>query len=220
MKLYGTLTSPYARLTRIVMLEKGLGDRVELVWTKTRMADDPILAIHPSGRVPVLILDDRTVLEDTALIVDYLDALTAPARFTHSADRCDWAYRRIEGTARAMLDGLAVWAREVIRPMGEQSPGIIEHEARRAFRLADYFEGLLAKHRVAGAEGTTGAAGDKASQLGGPLTMAHIFLFGSLDVERRLPAFNWRDGRPSLVDWHTRVSELPSVRGSRPPSSP
>jgi glutathione S-transferase len=220
MKLYGTLTSPYARLTRIVMLEKGLGDRVELVWTKTRMADDPILAIHPSGRVPVLILDDRTVLEDTALIVDYLDALAAPARFTHSADRCDWAYRRIEGTARAMLDGLAVWAREVIRPMGEQSPGIIEHEARRAFRLADYFEGLLAKHRVAGAEGTTGAAGDKASQLGGPLTMAHIFLFGSLDVERRLPAFNWRDGRPSLVDWHTRVSELPSVRGSRPPSSP
>ena len=220
MKLYGTLTSPYARLTRIVMLEKGLGDRVELVWTKTRMADDPILAIHPSGRVPVLILDDRTVLEDTALIVDYLDALAAPARFTHSADRCDWAYRRIEGTARAMLDGLAVWAREVIRPMGEQSPGIIEHEARRAFRLADYFEGLLAKHRVAGAEGTTGAAGDKASQLGGPLTMAHIFLFGSLDVERRLPAFNWRNGRPSLVDWHTRVSELPSVRGSRPPSSP
>ena len=220
MKLYGTLTSPYARLTRIVMLEKGLGDRVELVWTKTRMADDPILAIHPSGRVPVLILDDRTVLEDTALIVDYLDALAAPARFTHSADRRDWAYRGIEGTARAMLDGLAVWAREVIRPMGEQSPGIIEHEARRAFRLADYFEGLLAKHRVAGAEGTTGAAGDKASQLGGPLTMAHIFLFGSLDVERRLPAFNWRDGRPSLVDWHTRVSELPSVRGSRPPSSP
>ena len=135
----------------------------------------------------------------------------SPARFAHSADRRDWAYRRIEATARAMLDGLAVWAREVIRPMGEQSPGIIEHEAMRAFRLADYFEGLLAKHRV---------AGDKASQLGGPLTMAQIFLFGSLDVERRLPTFNWRDGRPSLADWHTRVSELPSVRGSRPPSSP
>jgi len=229
MKLYGTLTSPYARLTRIVMLEKGLGDRVELVWTKTRVADDPILAIHPSGRVPVLILDDGAVLEDTALIVDYLDALAAPARFAHSVDRRDWAYRRIEATARAMLDGLAVWAREVIRPMGEQSPGIIEHEARRAFRLADYFEGLLGKHRVAGADGTddvddtdgtAGAAGDKASRLDGPLTMAQIFLFGSLDVERRLPAFNWRDGRPSLVDWHAWVSELPSVRGSRPPSSP
>ncbi|MDA0340588.1 MAG: glutathione S-transferase family protein [Proteobacteria bacterium] len=203
MKLYGTLTSPYARLTRIVMLEKGLADRVELVWTKTRVADDPILAIHPSGRVPVLILDDGTVLEDTAVIVDYLDALAAPARFAHSADRRDWAYRGIEATARAMLDGLAVWAREVIRPAGEQSPGIIEHEARRAFRLADYFEGLLAKHR-----------------LSGPLTMAQIFLFGSLDVERRLPAFTWRDGRPSLVDWHARISELPSVRGSRPPSLP
>jgi glutathione S-transferase len=220
MKLYGTLTSPYARLTRIVMLEKGLGDRVELVWTKTRVADDPILAIHPSGRVPALILDDGTVLEDTALIVDYLDALAAPARFAHSADRRDWTYRRIEATARAMLDGLAVWAREVIRPMGEQSPGIIEHEARRAFRLADYFEGLLAKHRVAGADGADGGAGDKANRLDGPLTMAQIYLFGSLDVEQRLPAFNWCDSRPSLVDWHARVSELSSVRRSRPPSSP
>lgn len=200
MKLYGTLTSPYARLTRIVLFEKGLADSVELVWTKTRVADDPILRTHPSGRVPVLILADGTALEDTAVIVDYLDALAPPARFTHTSDRRDWQYREIEARARAMIDGLSVWAREIVRPTGEQSPGIIDHESRRANRLADHFEALT---------------GDPT--LNGPLTMAQIYLFGALDIERRLPAFNWRAGRLNLVAWHARVSELASVKASAPP---
>lgn len=201
MKLLGTKTSPYARLTRIVLLEKGLADRVELVWTKTRDPNDPILATHPSGRVPVLILDDGTMLEDTPVIVDYFDSLESPARFTHSSDRIDWRYRNIEARARAMLDGLAVWAREVIRPNEEQSPTIIDHERRRASRLADYFETLTA-----------------APELNGPLTMAQIYLFGSLDVERRLPAFDWRSGHPNLATWHARISEIPSVKKSAAPA--
>lgn len=200
MKLYGTTTSPYARLTRIVLFEKNLADQVELIWTKTRVADDPILNVHPSGRVPVLVLENGTVFEDTPLIVDYLDTLSAPARFTHSADRTDWRYREIEARARAMIDGLSVWAREVVRSKAEQSPGIIKHEASRAYRLADHFETLT---------------GDLV--LTGPLTMAQIYLFGSLDVERRLPAFAWRQGRPNLVAWYKRISALPSVMASAPP---
>ena len=201
MKLLGTKTSPYARLTRIVLLEKGLENQVELIWTKTRNPDDPILAVHPSGRVPVLILDDGTTLEDTPVIVDYFDSLVSPARFAGSSDRVDWRYRDIEAKARAMMDGLSVWAREVIRPADEQSPTIIDHERLRAARLADYFETLT-----------------DAQELNGPLTMAPIYLFGSLDVERRLPAFNWRAGRPKLVAWHARVSELPSVKDSAAPA--
>jgi glutathione S-transferase len=55
MKLYITLGSPYARMARIVVLEKGLQDRVEVIVAKTRAADSPYYAINPSGRVP-----DRT----------------------------------------------------------------------------------------------------------------------------------------------------------------
>jgi len=36
MKLYVTLTSPYARLARILVLEKALEDRVEIIAAKTR----------------------------------------------------------------------------------------------------------------------------------------------------------------------------------------
>jgi glutathione S-transferase len=55
MQLYVTLTSPYARLARIVVIEKALEDRVEIVEAKTRTPDSPYYRINPSGRVPFLI---------------------------------------------------------------------------------------------------------------------------------------------------------------------
>ena len=57
MKLYVTFTSPYARLARILVIEKTLEDRVEIIAAKTRVADSPYYQINPSGRVPYLIDD-------------------------------------------------------------------------------------------------------------------------------------------------------------------
>src|SRR6266700_1974394 len=41
MKLYVTFTSPYLRLARILVLEKALENRVEIIAAKTRVADSP-----------------------------------------------------------------------------------------------------------------------------------------------------------------------------------
>ena len=53
MKLYVTYTSPYARLARILVLEKGLGERAEIIEAKTRTPGSPYYQINPSGRVPL-----------------------------------------------------------------------------------------------------------------------------------------------------------------------
>ena len=55
MKLYVTYTSPYARLARILVEEKGLKDRVEIVEAKTRTPGGPYYQFNPSGRVPYLV---------------------------------------------------------------------------------------------------------------------------------------------------------------------
>ena len=68
MKLYTTLTSPYGRVARIVMLEKGLEDRVEVIVPETRVENSPYYKINPSGRVPFLLLGDGTGLEDSTLV--------------------------------------------------------------------------------------------------------------------------------------------------------
>ena len=54
MKLYVTPTSVYARLARIMVIEKGLEDRVEVIPALTRQTDSPYYAISVSGRVPYL----------------------------------------------------------------------------------------------------------------------------------------------------------------------
>ena len=58
MKLYVTPGSPYARMARIMVLEKLLEGRVEVVPALTRSADSPYYKINPSGRVPYLVCDD------------------------------------------------------------------------------------------------------------------------------------------------------------------
>ena len=197
MKLFVTPTSPFARLVMIVRLEKGLENEVELVWTRTRQPDDPLLNINPSGRIPFLQIDEATGFEDTEVIVPYLDALVAPRRFEAPED---WSFRRLQAMARSMLDGVCVWAREILRPEHEQSPTIIAHERRRADRLADYFETSLAD-----------------ASLSGEVNMVQLLLFCALDVERRLPQFDWRSGRPALVEWHAGMLQRPAVAASLPP---
>lgn len=205
MKLFVTPTSPYARMVTIVRLELNLADDVELVWTRTRRPDDPMLGYNPSGRIPYLRLADGTGFEDTDLIIEYLDRLEDPRRFARpepdgAGAAAYWEFRRQETTARSMLDGVSVWGREIVRPPDEQSPGIIDHESRRAMRLAGIFEGLV--------------DGDV---LSGPLNIVQLLLYSSLNIEARVPAFDWRTDHPNLVRWFDRMQSLPSVRDSAPP---
>src|SRR5260221_9334989 len=124
MQLYVTLTSPYARLARILVVEKRLEDQVEIIEAKTRTADSPYYRINPSGRVPYLVDDAGVGMEDSRLICSYLDSLDRKPRFHHPLRESEWAYRRLEASARSMCDGISVWTREMQRPESERSPNV------------------------------------------------------------------------------------------------
>ena len=51
---YQLLYGCYVTLPPLFGLAASLLAQVEFVWTQTRVADDPSLAINPSGRVPFL----------------------------------------------------------------------------------------------------------------------------------------------------------------------
>ena len=148
MKLYGTYGSPYARLARIVVIEKALDDRVGVIAAKTRAADSPYYRINPSGRVPYLVDDDGVGMEDSQIICAYLDGLDGKPRFHDASRASDWPYLRLEFAARSMCDGIAVWGREMARPESERSPTTLAHEAARARRMADFFEERVADPRM------------------------------------------------------------------------
>jgi glutathione S-transferase len=201
MKLYITPASPYARMARIVVIEKGLESRVEIITAQTRLTNSPYYKINPLGRVPYLIRDDRIGLEESAVICAYLDHLDGRPVFDLPAGDQWWVARRLEALARSMLDGLAVWGREITRPQNEQSPTVLWHEADRSKRMADLWEPEIDHPLMRGA-----------------LNMVQITLACALWFDARVPAFVWRPGHPKLCDWFDRIARRPSMAATAPPS--
>src|SRR3984893_9734336 len=76
MKLYDSSRAPNPRRTRIFLAEKGVkGDLVPVDLTKLEQFTDPFTALNPLQRVPVLVLDDGTVITESMAISRYFEAL-------------------------------------------------------------------------------------------------------------------------------------------------
>jgi glutathione S-transferase len=202
MKLYITPGSPYARMARIVVLERGLEDRVQTIVAKTRTANSPYYRINPSGRVPYLVTEDGVGWEESALICAYLDHLDGNPRFDVPTGEKAWEARRLEALARSLLDGLSVWGREILRPENERSPTVIRHETDRARRMADVWEREIDHPLMRGA-----------------LNLIQITLACALGLEARNPGFRWRPGHPKLSAWFDPIAARPSFAATAPPGA-
>jgi len=183
-------------MARIVVIEKRLGARVEIIVAQTRQADSPYYRINPSGRVPYLVRDDGVGMEESALICDYLDQLDGKPMFEPPSLEA----RRLEALARSLADGLSVWNREVMRPPGERSPGVIAHERERSRRLAAAWEREI---------------GNPAMRVA--LNMAQLTLGCALGLEARNRAIDWRSGHPRLAAWFGEIDARPSFAATAPP---
>ena len=84
MKLLGSTTSPFVRKVRIVLAEKKLDYRFELV--DVRPADSSIKASNPLGKVPCLIMEDGGAVFDSRVIVEYLDGVAPNAKLIPPTD--------------------------------------------------------------------------------------------------------------------------------------
>ena len=199
MKLYMTDTSPYARIVRMVVLEKGLEKQVEMIPAQTRRAGSPYYEINPSGRVPYLVRDDGVGFEDSAVICSYLDQFSDPQLFDLPQGEAAWETRRLGALAGTLLEGVSVWVREIRRPVDERSPTILAHELSRSERLIELWEDQI-DHPL----------------MNGKLTMAQIVLIAGLQMELQLPGFDWRPGHPKLSEWADRIAQRPSVAATMP----
>ncbi len=202
MILHTNYTSPYGRLARMVLIEKGLEDRIPVEVPVTRTPDTPYYDINPSGRVPYLVLDDGTGLEESALICGYLDHLDNAPTLAPPEGRAGLEVRRLEAMARSMLDGLGVWGREYLyRPPEIHSDFIIGHEKARAHRMCDALEREMDHPAMTG-----------------PLNMAQLTLACVLHGrENSPPGFDWRKGHPKLAAFIDRIGERDPVSQTVPP---
>jgi glutathione S-transferase len=141
-------------------------------------------------------------MEESAVICAYLDYLDGKSAFDLPDGDEGWEARRLQALASSMLDGLAVWGREIVRPPNERSPTIIQHEADRSRRMSDLWEREIDHPLMQGA-----------------LNMAQISLACALGLEARNPDLDWRRGHPKQCDWFGRIAARRSFAATAPPSA-
>ncbi len=192
MILYFSPGSPYARMVRIALRMRGIPG-VEEREATLRDPGSVLLPHNPVGRVPTLVLDDGTALTETLLILGHLDRIgTAPMLLPQ-----DTKGLAELGRVMGLLDGIAVWNRELRRPPEERSPSVLALEQTRANRVAD---------ALAAAPPEDAAA-----------ALALACALGYCD--RRHGAWRWREGRPRLAAWYDLIADGPHFLATMPPAA-
>ncbi len=195
MKLFVNLTSPYGRIARIALREKGLEVKEQLIdpWT-----DPPeFLAANAAARVPTLLLDDGRALTESLLIVQWREATRRspsllgpdPARVLAQAGI---AMGAIDASVAIIINRKTVTAEYDALPVGQ----------RRTRTMAEALKRLDA---------------DPPAYGGGTPSLAVIAAVDVLDYIRfRFPGTAWMPALPRLDALAARLADRPSFAETTP----
>lgn len=197
--LFYSAGSPYARIIRMAVIECGLEGTVAQRETTLRDPAAPLLPFSPVGRVPALVLADGTVLTETLLILPVVQRLAPDAPLL---PRTDGELAEL-GQVMGLMDGVAVWNRELRRVPSERAPGVLALEETRADSIADALEAAVAQ------------GGYRGAALAPRLALAALLGY----AERRHTAWRWRAQRPCLAAWFTEAAQRPAFLATLPPPS-
>ena len=199
MKLHWSPRSPFVRKVMIVAHERGIADRIGCMRTVAATAKPhaELMADNPLSKIPTLVLDDGTVLYDSPVICEYLDALDgAPKLFPREPKARMTALRR-QALGDGFLDMMVLLRDERMRDHPSE-----RHVASTAVRKSAVLASL---EREAESLTTT------------PFGIGHIAIGCALSyLDFRFADDNWRKGHLRLANWHAAFAARPSVRATQP----
>lgn len=199
MKLYHSPTTPFGRKVMALILEIGLGDRVEILPASgTPLAPGSMpVDLNPLGKIPALVRDEGGTIYDSRVICRYLDEL-AGSNLYPKANL--YEVLTLEATADGILEAALLMVYEDrLRPEDKRFAEWVEGQWSKIARTLDALESSWMAH------------------LNGPLDMGQIALgcaLGYLDF--RHDARGWREGRPKLAAWEANIVKRPAMQVTIP----
>jgi glutathione S-transferase len=196
MKLYYSPNSPYARKVRVLAIERGISDQIELVEVSTADLNGPLMQVNPLGRVPALQTDADGMVHDSPVICEYLDGYTSNSsgagKVIDLTDKC------FAATAQGMLDAGYAVRMEKTRPEHLQWQDWKDKQFGKISRTLDQIE---ANPAALPNEPTIGA----------------IALACTIEwLQFRHPEGQWLENRPALAQWVHAFGQRPSMQATRP----
>jgi len=198
-KLHASPTSPFARKVRAVAIEKG----IELSLVMVAPPYVAVAPLNPLGKVPVLVREDGSVVFDSPVIVEVLDAMPSSAPSLLGEGETRTAIQVWQALADGMTDAIVTQMLEARRPRAQRSNGVLEHQQGKITRALEYAEARV---------------GD-AFLVDGRVTVADLALacaLGYLDLRHPDP---WRPTYPRLADFAQRLASRPSLATTAPPAA-
>lgn len=205
LRLISATPSPYARINRIAMIEKGIDFELEteIPWHN----DTATPKYNPLEKLPVLIFDDgREPIYDSAHIQDYIIqkyASRGPKLVTGDLDT-DLRLKQVQVLSEGVMDAVVLAFFEKAREQGKQSQSWRERQERK------YQGGFKAFDELA-----RGRKGDYL--FGDQLTIADIAVVcavGFVDFNGAIEG--WREKYPELEKYFTKLDEIESFKTTRP----
>ncbi|WP_310496160.1 glutathione S-transferase N-terminal domain-containing protein [Sandarakinorhabdus sp.] len=192
MKLFASLTSPYARKLRILAHELKIGLPLE----ETSPLDDAaaLLAANPLGKVPALVLDDGQVIVDSPVIAAFLLANVPEQKLIAATGAAHWQALTTEALADGILDAAIVLRFNAVQGV---TTGLW---LERQYRAIDRALAVLAM-RI----GHSGF-GD----------ICIVVACEYLDL--RFAHIDWRGAQPALAELQARLGDTPAFAATRPPA--
>lgn len=199
MKLVGSKPSPYTRKARVILAEKGL--KYDFVEESAWTAETTVPRYNPLNKVPALVMDDGESIYDSAVIAEYLDAISGGGLVPAGAAERARAHRD-----EALADGIAdagITARlERQRDASRQDAAWIERQ------MSKVNAGITAISANLGSKAYLGGAQPNIGDIASACTLFWL--------EFRMPELRWRETHPNLKAWAERMEGRPSFKDTRP----
>jgi glutathione S-transferase len=199
MKLHWSPRSPFVRKVMIVAHERGLVDRITCVRTvaATSKPHAELMKDNPLSKIPTLVLDDGTVIYDSPVISEYLDALDGAPQLFPSEPKARLEALRRQALGDGFLDLLVLLRDERMRAQPSEA-----HLASAAMRKAATLKNLEA---------------DALALASTPFGIGHIAIGCALSyLDFRYADEDWRKNHLGIAGWHAAFAARPSVRATEP----
>lgn len=206
MKIYDFEGFPNPARIRIALAEKGITDQIEFIKIDVPNGEHrkpEFLAKNPSSAVPVLELDDGTMISECTAITEYIDHEYEGHSLTGTTPKLRAVIHMMQRRAEQnVLDAVAAYFHHATAGLGPvietyQNKAWGEKQLERAMDGLRYFDTVLANSPY--------VAGDSFS-------MADITLFAGVGfgnyIKLEIPP-----GLDHLNAWYERVAQRPSVKG-------
>jgi glutathione S-transferase len=201
MKLYDTTIAPNPRRVRIFLAEKGIEvPTVQVDIGKRENQEPAFLAKNPMGGVPILELDDGTIIAESVAICRYFEELNPEPPLMG-----------IDSTDRAVVE---MWQRrmelEVALPVMMTFRNTHDYLKGRIVQVPEYGE-VSRKHALTRFEWLDRELDDREFVAGDRYTIADITLLIGVDFGR-VSNIRIDSEYKNLTRWYGEVSSRPSAQ--------